>query len=356
MSKVALVLAATVASLPIVTHATVFGTLGNFDAVNDTGQTAHGFEIDLQGIHSSDVTDVFGGPGRGFPTTVERYGSPTITDYSSGGTFGVKITYAATFSGGAWSTGTPSGVYSTLGESCWTGGGGSYDATTPCDHFGVGTIANPTTTIYHWLIESGTPGVLTNGTVNLPAPIWTVIPAPPPPPGQPEAPPMVVALVEAPPIPPGDEFGDAIWVKVFTTELDHEVELEDLMAENPDVPNGPGETEIEWQLLQKEAGNPLSGMLENGEGAAVGAGAESVLRRYEYYAFTGQYDPDTHEARFLPGFGDTNPGPDDVGNFLGAQNAAANLNAIAPVPEPGTLAAISVGLAGLGFMRRRRAA
>ncbi len=59
-------------ALPIAANATTtFGSLGNFDAVNDTGSIAHGFEIELEGIHASNVTDTFGGAGRGFPTTVK---------------------------------------------------------------------------------------------------------------------------------------------------------------------------------------------------------------------------------------------------------------------------------------------
>jgi len=44
--------AALLAAAPIATAqtATVFGQLGNFDVVNDTGHDAHGFEIELQGI------------------------------------------------------------------------------------------------------------------------------------------------------------------------------------------------------------------------------------------------------------------------------------------------------------------
>ena len=61
-------------ALPIAANATTtFVSLGNFDAVNDTDGVAHGFEIELEGIHASNVTDTFGGVGRGFPTTVERY-------------------------------------------------------------------------------------------------------------------------------------------------------------------------------------------------------------------------------------------------------------------------------------------
>ena len=50
--------------------------LGNFDAINNTGKTARGFEIELEGLTSVDISDTFGGANRGFPTTVERYGAP----------------------------------------------------------------------------------------------------------------------------------------------------------------------------------------------------------------------------------------------------------------------------------------
>ena len=83
---------------PSVATAAVIGFLGNFDVINDTGQTAYGFEIELEGLHSSDITDVFGGPGRGFPTgrgfdpatSVERYGAPTVTEYTNGAIFGTQ--------------------------------------------------------------------------------------------------------------------------------------------------------------------------------------------------------------------------------------------------------------------------
>ena len=175
---------------------------------------AYGFEIDLEGLHSSDITDVFGGPGRGFPTgrgydpatSVERYGSPTISEYTNGAVFGTKVTYSALHDGTSWDYGTPSGTFITPGDNCWSGGGLGYGPETPCDHFGVGTIGNPTKTTYSWLHESS-PGVLTNanGIVHLPAPEWIVIPADP---ELPPAPPLVVARIEALNPAPGAEFGD----------------------------------------------------------------------------------------------------------------------------------------------------
>ena len=275
---------------PVSATAGVIGFLGNFDVTNDTGKTAHGFEIDLEGLHIGDITDTFGGPGRGFPTgrgfgagSVERYGSPTLSEYSSGAIFGTKVVYQGLFDGIQWDYGTPSGAFITPGDNCWSGGGLGYNASTPCDHFGVGVSKNASKTTYSWLTETApNSGVLSNGVVNLPAPVWNVIPAAPPPPGQPPAPPVVVAMVQAPaPVQPPElpepQWGTAIWVKVFTTELENAPKLEDLIGGNAALKNM--KTETEWQLLQKDPGNPLSGVLESGYGAPVGPNAASILRR-----------------------------------------------------------------------------
>ena len=77
----AVTIAASLAFAPVAGSAGIIGFLGNFDVINDTGKTAYGFEIELEGLHIGDITDTFGGPGRGFPTgtgfnpatSVERY-------------------------------------------------------------------------------------------------------------------------------------------------------------------------------------------------------------------------------------------------------------------------------------------
>ncbi len=359
--------AALLAVSPALASATsIFGSLGNFDAVNDTGKVAHGFEIELEGIHASSVTDTFGGAGRGFPTTVERYGAPVITEYTTATGFGTRVTYGANLAGApaSW-VGTPSGPYTTPGESCWTGGGSGYGAATPCDHFGVGLSANPVKTTYSWLVEA-TPGSasLVNAVSNVLAPVWTVTPQAPAP-GNPAPPPVIVAQIQAPPANfdgPEPQFGTAIWAKVFTTEIDGQVKLEDLVGGNAMVQQAEQHTETEWQLLQTDPGNPLSGILENGGAAAAGANAQSVIRRYEFYAFTGSYDPASHEALFSNGFGDSNPGPNDVGNFIGAQNAALNFAGVAggggggvgAVPEPASWAMLLIGFGAVGAAARLR--
>ena len=34
---------------------TSYGSLGNFDVVNDTGETGYGFEIEIDDVHSKDI-------------------------------------------------------------------------------------------------------------------------------------------------------------------------------------------------------------------------------------------------------------------------------------------------------------
>lgn len=350
---------------PNVSSAAVFGFLGNFDVINDTGNTAHGFEVDLEGVHATDITDTFGGTGRWFPsgrgfnpaTSVERYGAPTITEYNNGITFGVKVTYQGIFANGSWDYGTPSGNFVTPGDNCWSGGGVGYSPSTPCDHFGVGVSKNPSKTTYSWLVETPVPGVLANAAVTLPAPVYAVIPAPLPvaqPPVNlviPQVPapvanvPMVlVAEIKSPePVQPPNaepQFGEAIWVKVFTTELSGPVALEELVGGNAKIKQAV--TETEWQLLQTDPGNPNAGKLESGYGAPVGANAASIIRRYEFYKYAGTYKAVDHQA--LPRISDSKPAPADannpseIGTYLGAQNAGANLVIPnAPPPPPAIL-------------------
>ena len=221
----------------------------------------------------------------------------------------------------------------------------------PCDHFGVGVRKNPTKTTYSWMTDvPGSPGVVSNTVVNLPAPSWTVLP---PAPGVPA---VAKAVIEAPPLPPPEavpQFGTAIWAKVFTTELEKPEGLEGLMHANLEakgivLEKRADNTEMEWQLLQKDPGNPKSGILELG-GDVLNPKAEAVVRRYEFYEYIGSYTPDEHEAK--PLLGDSMADPSEIGAFIGAQNVQALL---APVPEPETYAMLLAGLGLLGFAARRR--
>ena len=354
LDRHALLLGLAVAAMPGISAASVFGSLGNFDVVNDTGSTAHGFEIELEDLHIGDISDVFGGPGRGFPTgrgfdpatSVERYGAPTIAEYSNGAIFGVRITYMGLFDGAKWDFGTPSGGFVTPGDNCWSGGGVGYGPGTPCDHFGVGTTKTASKTTYNWLLETNPASdILRKGGVNLPAPVWQVIPDP----VNPAAAPQVVARIEAPEPEINGQFGDALWVKVFTTELENEAKLEDLIGGNPVVEQA--ETEIEWQLLQIDPENPAKGHLEAGLGAPVGNNAKSIIRRYEFFEYIGPYGPENHEALVQS---DSNPLDSELGIYLGAQNGALNLvPVVAPVPLPAPVWLLGSALLGVAGIARQ---
>jgi hypothetical protein len=61
------------------------------------------------------------------------------------------------------------------------------------------------------------------------------------------------------------------------------------------------------------------------KGGNLGNGNHAVVRRYEYYRYAGVYDPVTHEALCADGTC-TAPSPGELGDAIGAQNAAANLD------------------------------
>jgi hypothetical protein len=195
----------------------------------------------------------------------------------------------------------------------------------------------PTKTIYHWLLDGGNGTLVQAGTnVRVPAPIINVVP-----PANPVNPAAVQVIVQAPAPENGEQWGEAIWAKVFTTVVENPdpVDLHDLVLGNDAVPPET-ETEIEWVLLQTNPARPdLAETIDEGD---VAAGNESVTRRYEFYAYTGGYDPEDHEAlheAYDPAY---------VGDYLGNQNVAANL-----VPEPSTLVLGALGAIGLGWLARR---
>lgn len=334
----------------------VFGSLANFDVVNDTGYTAHGFEIELEGISRNHVTDVFGlnrNFGTPSPGDVERYGLPTVGDLSDGlgNITGVKITYAATFANGAWSTGTPSGPFNTPGESCWTFGNVGYPNVS-CDHFGVSTIGNPTKTTYKWLIDPNNNGALQAAVVGIPAVNFT--PSPAPVAGQPAPPP--VAVIEAVANNAVDPRLNAYWVKIVQTSLPEEVDLNDLLGGNHQFAvaeiaalNEKPETEIEWQVLQPGMVDEVSKALD------FGAGAQSAVIRYEFYRYLGTFDDEglvDPKREEIPVGNTLN---EFVGAYIGEQIAGFNPNQVAAVPEPETYAMLLAGLALVGGIARRRA-
>ena len=258
-----------------------FGSLSNFDAINDTGQVCHGFEIELDGVHPADIAFTFGSP-------YIRYGDPVKIDTGTG----TIVRYASSFGTSGWAVGTPAQdplhPITTGGHQLYFQGDPNY-LNEPGDHFGVALNGNPTNTIYRWLLGDASGNLTPAGTnVKIPAPVWNVQP-----PANAAAPAAVQVVVPAlPKEHPQDLFGEAMWVKVFVTESPDPAELHHLLVGDPAMPDGsnPAEVEIEWQLLQTGKGGGLdevdSGLND------LGANAESVTRRYEFYKYTGPYDVD----------------------------------------------------------------
>ncbi len=329
---------------------TFFGALSNFDAVNDTAATCNGFEIELDDIRSQDVTYTF---------QFQRYGVPKIAE----DTFldVNNVSHPRTFV--RWMSAydqvnhvftqrtlpAAAGFANTGGHLCFGANvvnGSPYDLS-GCEHFGLGTLKNPSNTVYRWMKEDPTtPGnlIALGNPVTIPAPVWTVPAGPNP---------VVAAVVPVPPPPavvpvpylPNAEFGIAVWAKVFETESADTGDLDHLTSDDPAVPGNEGPvqppnavTEIEWQILQTDSMNPTANELTSER--ALGTGNESVTRRYEFYKYIGLYDtnPDggSNEALCANVAADGqhgtlgNNGIDCsamvvVGDYIGAQNAAVDV-------------------------------
>jgi hypothetical protein len=159
--------------------------------------------------------------------------------------------------------------------------------------------------------------------VPIPQPVINIIP-----PAQVGGAPAVAFEIQAPPPPPAPrpvpQYGEAQWVKVYKLEVANEVDLNDLMGGNPVVPDANNAVpETAWKLLQyNPTSNGKSGILHNQQ--LLGNGSHAVVRHYEHYKYTGAYDATTHQALCLDGTCSA-PGAGEMGDQIGAQNAAVNI-------------------------------
>lgn len=309
-----LALLALSAAVPAAAQVTLYGTLSNFDVVNDTGGEVHGFEIEFHG--ASGINSYY---------NWNRYGAPQVVPFPGGG--GVWARWMSPYdpATGRWLTGTPQAIKPTVmtGHQCIIGTVG-YD-TSGCEHFGIAVLGNATKTVYRWLVaDPANPGKLIAGNtqVAIPAPVWSV--------QQPVRPadPVVVQADVDPPVPPAPakRYGEAQWMKTYKTENVRMVNLDEIVADNPVVPEDPAELETAWDLLQADAQDAGGNGRRKQKRGALGGGNHAVVRRFELYKFTGAYDPVTGQAICLDGLCNA-PDASEVGDFIGAQNAAANLNA-----------------------------
>lgn len=296
---------------------TLFGALGNFDVLNDTGQDANGFEIELDGITPQQVVYEFNWTRYGASQIIPILGGVIVRWQSPWDSVSQRFTIATT---------TPAVFAPTLGHSCVG------TAIIGCDHYGVSLAyysVPPTATKYYWLVAdpNNLGGLMrfSSSPVQIPQPVVAVFP-----PAQVGNPPQVAFQIQAdppppPPVPkPVPQFGDAKWVKVYKTEMQREVGLDELVDDNPIVPQDPSTIETEWKLLQfNPNSNGNSGVLTNQ--GPLGSGSRSVLRRYEFYKYSGAYNPLDHSAQ-CGGDGTCSvPQPGELGDFIGDQNAAANV-------------------------------
>jgi hypothetical protein len=297
---------AVAAVAPVMAQTTnLFGSLSNFDVYNNTGQDAHGFQIELDGVQPQQIYGTF-------PAT--RYGAPSIIPFAGG----VYVRYESQWDPQAQqftaTTTVPAQFTPTLGHSC------VLTNIAGCDHYGVVTAVSATATVMQWLVaDPNNPGALIPyGGAPVPIPVPTVQVLPP---AQVGGAPQVAFHI-AIPEPPRAQFGEPRWVKVFKTELPREVALDELVGGNAAVPQDPAQVETPWKLLQTNPKSANSGVLHSQ--GAVNTNSHAVVRRYEFYKYTGKRDPITNEALCIDPLCAT-ADPTEVGDYIGDQMAAANI-------------------------------
>lgn len=319
---------------------TAYGTINNFDCVNDTGVECHGFDIEIEDLHSTDITYTY---------NWNHYATPAITEDNSIPLHPkVLIRYAsAKDTNGAWAayTAIPSGPIAPTDGHQFTNPTLNFGG----EHFGAGYRGAPTNITYHWLTDNGAGALVRGPAVMVSTPTFVYLP---PAAG---APAQVQAAIKPPPppAPPVLEFGPASWVKEIrtTTHNTNEVKLRDLVSDDPDDPgdrnwrNGePDEVEVEWQVLQTDfnAGNGGANGELQGAPEELPGGDEVITRRWEFYKYVGPLDLETGEVmgdRVGPdgvhGVGIKNINGVDVdlstvevvGDYVGSQMSAIDVHA-----------------------------
>ncbi len=272
-----------------------YGSINNFDTVNDTGSVCHGFEIEIEDCHSTDISYTY---------NYNHYGVPRIEqDDSIAGHPKCRIRWESKKNAdGSWAayTAIPSGPINPTNGHQFTNPSVNFGG----EHFGVGYRVPASVVKYNWLIDNGAGVLVHGGAVQVSTPVFTYYP---PVVGNP-APARVQAVIAPPPppVPPVKQFGKAVWVKEIktTTHNNKEIKLRELVSDDPVDPNDkswangePDEVEVEWRILQKRN---IPGGGVNDELAAAPEdlpnGDEVVTRRYEFYKYTGPLDEESGEA------------------------------------------------------------
>lgn len=269
-----------------------YGTLNNFDAVNDTGQECHGFEIEIEDLHSTDITYTYDWNHYGTPRIIEDNSDPLHPR--------VRIRYESRRNpDGTWAayTAIPSGPIAATDGHQFTNPNLNFGG----EHFGVGYRGAPGPIRYHWLIDDGAANLILGPAVSVSTPAFNYIP----PDGA--VGPQVQAVIRPAPAEPVREFGPPVWIKLIrtTSHNNRDIPLRNLVSDDPDDDedsnwrNGePDEIEVEWELLQTEFSKPDGGNRGLLEGAPqeLEADDEVVTVRHEFYKYIGPVDPESGEA------------------------------------------------------------
>ncbi|MGA2555072.1 MAG: putative Ig domain-containing protein [Verrucomicrobiota bacterium] len=328
---IAVATALALAGTPAAQASIAYGSINNFDTVNDTGVPCHGFQIELDDVHSADITYTY---------DWNHYGTPKITEdavFISGAWHtNVHVRYEAVWTNTGWSayTAVPAGPIPPTQGHQFTNPGTNFGG----EHFGVGFRVQPSAVKYNWLQDDGAHNLALGPSVSVSTPTFVYIPAVPA-----VAPAQIQAAIVPPPAPIILEFGDATWVKEIrtTSHTNTEVQLRDLVDPDPNNPNAkdwrngePDEVEVEWQILQIDtgaAGGGANGQLVAGAQNLGNQGDDVVTRRYEFYEYLGPLDPQTGEALAQTVAADGTNGTGTysntvvVGKYLGAQMSAVEI-------------------------------
>jgi hypothetical protein len=298
--------------------AIIYGSVQNFDISNDTGLICHGFEVDIVGETL---------PQSAMSFSAERYGLPTDIPYAGG----MAVRWESPYNKSSQTYGTrtlPHTVTWFPGQ-CYQWNPATYE-NSGCEHFGTarGATSGGTRALARWLCEDANNlGVLAaiDPPTAVPYPTYSVQP-----PAAPAAWPVVVMEIQAPdPAEAVDQYGEATWMRVFVTELPREVNLDELVADNPAVvPMDPAQLESNWDLMQADplALGPQGKHSQKRNGRILQLNSRAVVRRIETWEYTGAYDAASHLA-LCADLTCTTPAANEVGVLISTQMSAVNVQA-----------------------------
>ena len=205
--------------------------------------------------------------------------------------------------------------------------------------------------------SAANPAVLDKQVVGIPAVSYVYTPAPAPLPGLPPAPAQVNVQIQAiapNPVQPENLllWGEAFWLKTFTTKVNKNIDLGNLLRGDPEAERA--EVESEWSIFQRAPAGHVVGANEVKEKIVeLGDADKAIIRRYEFYKYIGAFDVNGSGEVDCNGLCETDPlGQHVVGSFVGAQ--IAGFNAVQAVPEPQTWALMLAGILRVGGWARRR--